>query len=151
MNPICGVLWIVSPRHWSASTTSFSLTPLDALYVLLIDSLRLLVVLLFYQPQNSQLWAVFNTGVLLPASCVLFDLFNSCTGVSLWHTLFLCPYHHIISYDRCYISHRGNENVTLTLSWNVISNAGGLPRVRGIGSTQVKLPNTYVQTGSNRF
>jgi len=45
----------------------------------------------------------------------------------------------------------GNENVTLTLSWNVISNAGGLPRVRGIGSTQVKLPNTYVQTGSNRF
>ena len=46
---------------------------------------------------------------------------------------------------------RGNENVTLTLSWNVIPNAGGLPRVRGIGSTQVKLPNTYVQTGSNRF
>ncbi|XP_067944673.1 signal peptidase complex subunit 3-like isoform X2 [Watersipora subatra] len=38
----------------------------------------------------------------------------------------------------------GNSNVTLTLSWNVIPNDGRLPRVQGIGSTVLKLPNTYL-------
>lgn len=40
----------------------------------------------------------------------------------------------------------GNENVTLTLSWNVIPNAGRLPRVQGLGSTTVKLPSTYAHS-----
>ncbi|XP_071846501.1 signal peptidase complex subunit 3-like [Apostichopus japonicus] len=40
---------------------------------------------------------------------------------------------------------KGNENVTLTLSWNVIPNAGLLPRIGGSGSTIVSFPNKYNQ------
>jgi len=38
---------------------------------------------------------------------------------------------------------RGNKNVTLTLSWNVIPNAGRLPLVRGSGRQVVVFPDEY--------
>lgn len=38
---------------------------------------------------------------------------------------------------------KGNKNVTLSLSWNVIPNAGTLPKVRGDGSHKFKFPNEY--------
>ena len=43
---------------------------------------------------------------------------------------------------------RGNKNVTLTLSWNVIPNAGTLPKVMGEGSHKFKFPEEY---SANRF
>jgi len=41
---------------------------------------------------------------------------------------------------------RGNKNVTLTLSWNVIPNAGNLPNLVGDGSHQFSFPNEYTTT-----
>lgn len=38
---------------------------------------------------------------------------------------------------------RGNKNVTLTLSWNVVPNAGTLPIIRGSGSHTFGFPNEY--------
>eukprot|EP00058_Branchiostoma_floridae_P025944 XP_002611434.1 hypothetical protein BRAFLDRAFT_117221 [Branchiostoma floridae] len=38
---------------------------------------------------------------------------------------------------------RGNQNVTLTLSWNVIPNAGTLPRISGVGSKTFQFPDEY--------
>ncbi|KAK6173593.1 hypothetical protein SNE40_017014 [Patella caerulea] len=43
---------------------------------------------------------------------------------------------------------KGNQNVTLTLSWNVIPNAGRLPKVKGTGSHSFVFPNDYT---SGRF
>uniref|UniRef100_A0A7E4VLY6 Signal peptidase complex subunit 3 n=1 Tax=Panagrellus redivivus TaxID=6233 RepID=A0A7E4VLY6_PANRE len=42
----------------------------------------------------------------------------------------------------------GNENVTLTLNWNIIPYAGYLPQAQAQGSYQVKFPKQYV---SGRF
>lgn len=38
---------------------------------------------------------------------------------------------------------RGNPNVTLTLSWNIIPNAGRLPIIQSIGSHSFKFPSEY--------
>ncbi|KAG8134746.1 putative Signal peptidase complex subunit 3 protein [Naja naja] len=38
---------------------------------------------------------------------------------------------------------KGNRNVTLTLSWNVVPNAGILPLVTGAGHISVPFPETY--------
>ncbi|KAJ6668641.1 hypothetical protein lerEdw1_012123 [Lerista edwardsae] len=38
---------------------------------------------------------------------------------------------------------KGNRNVTLTLSWNVVPNAGILPLVTGAGHVSVPFPDTY--------
>ncbi|XP_072024564.1 signal peptidase complex subunit 3-like [Amphiura filiformis] len=38
---------------------------------------------------------------------------------------------------------RGNKNITLTLSWNVVPNAGMLPMVYGDGSTMFGFPDEY--------
>lgn len=43
---------------------------------------------------------------------------------------------------------RGNKNVTLTLSWNVIPNAGTLPKVMGDGHHRFAFPEEY---SPNRF
>jgi signal peptidase complex subunit 3 len=42
-----------------------------------------------------------------------------------------------------YVVIRANKNVTLTLSWNVIPNAGTLPKVRGQGSHRMEFPSDY--------
>jgi len=41
---------------------------------------------------------------------------------------------------------KGHENVTLTLSWNIIPNAGLLPNVFAIGEHSFKFPDTYQMT-----
>ncbi|XP_046343005.1 signal peptidase complex subunit 3-like [Haliotis cracherodii] len=38
---------------------------------------------------------------------------------------------------------KGNKNVTMTLSWNVIPNAGTLPKVMGDGSHSFTFPDQY--------
>lgn len=38
---------------------------------------------------------------------------------------------------------RANKNVTLTLSWNVIPNAGTLPKVKATGSFRLQFPDEY--------
>ncbi|KOC71106.1 Signal peptidase complex subunit 3 [Habropoda laboriosa] len=38
---------------------------------------------------------------------------------------------------------RGNKNVTLTLSWNIIPNAGLLPSVNALGSHTFAFPSEY--------
>ncbi|KAL8207292.1 UNVERIFIED_CONTAM: Signal peptidase complex subunit 3 [Gekko kuhli] len=38
---------------------------------------------------------------------------------------------------------KGNRNVTLTLSWNVVPNAGILPLVTGAGHVSVPFPDAY--------
>jgi len=38
---------------------------------------------------------------------------------------------------------KGNPNITLTLSWNVIPNAGTLPIIRGLGSHSFSFPAEY--------
>ncbi|NWZ41690.1 SPCS3 peptidase, partial [Brachypodius atriceps] len=43
---------------------------------------------------------------------------------------------------------KGNRNITLTLSWNVIPNAGILPLVTGSGHVSVPFPDTYETTKS---
>ncbi|KFQ79617.1 Signal peptidase complex subunit 3, partial [Phaethon lepturus] len=43
---------------------------------------------------------------------------------------------------------KGNRNVTLTLSWNVVPNAGILPLVTGSGHVSVPFPDTYETTKS---
>ncbi|KAM9476659.1 signal peptidase complex subunit 3 [Clarias gariepinus] len=43
---------------------------------------------------------------------------------------------------------RGNKNVTLTLSWNVVPNAGILPLVMGSGHISVPFPESYESTKS---
>ncbi|XP_027001873.1 signal peptidase complex subunit 3 [Tachysurus fulvidraco] len=43
---------------------------------------------------------------------------------------------------------RGNKNVTLTLSWNVVPNAGILPLVVGSGHISVPFPESYESTKS---
>jgi len=42
----------------------------------------------------------------------------------------------------------GNENVTLTLNWNVIPNAGRLDKAVGTGSHAFSFPTTYIQSRS---
>ncbi|KAL3879040.1 hypothetical protein ACJMK2_031354 [Sinanodonta woodiana] len=42
---------------------------------------------------------------------------------------------------------KGNRNVTLTLSWNVIPNAGTLPKVMGEGSHRFAFPDEYSHHG----
>ena len=37
----------------------------------------------------------------------------------------------------------GHENVTLRLAWNVIPNAGNLPRIQSTGSHSFKFPKEY--------
>ncbi|KAK1174852.1 signal peptidase complex subunit 3 [Acipenser oxyrinchus oxyrinchus] len=43
---------------------------------------------------------------------------------------------------------RGNKNITLTLSWNVVPNAGILPLVMGSGHISVPFPDAYETTKS---
>ncbi|ERE89602.1 signal peptidase complex subunit 3-like protein [Cricetulus griseus] len=43
---------------------------------------------------------------------------------------------------------KGNRNVTLTLSWNVVPNAGILPLVTGSGHVSVPFPDKYEITKS---
>ncbi|KAL8597039.1 hypothetical protein ACOMHN_055632 [Nucella lapillus] len=43
---------------------------------------------------------------------------------------------------------KANDNVTLSLSWNVIPNAGGLPKVMGKGRHRIQFPSEYT---SGRF
>ncbi|NXC48761.1 SPCS3 peptidase, partial [Penelope pileata] len=43
---------------------------------------------------------------------------------------------------------KGNRNVTFTLSWNVVPNAGILPLVTGSGHVSVPFPDTYETTKS---
>ncbi|RLU22697.1 hypothetical protein DMN91_004975 [Ooceraea biroi] len=38
---------------------------------------------------------------------------------------------------------RGNKNVTLTLSWNIVPNAGLLPSVNALGSHTFAFPSEY--------
>ncbi|NXH18148.1 SPCS3 peptidase, partial [Bucco capensis] len=38
---------------------------------------------------------------------------------------------------------KGNKNITLTLSWNVVPNAGILPLVTGSGHVSVPFPDVY--------
>jgi signal peptidase complex subunit 3 len=38
---------------------------------------------------------------------------------------------------------RANKNVTLTLSWNVIPNAGTLPKVKATGQFRLEFPDEY--------
>lgn len=42
---------------------------------------------------------------------------------------------------------KANNNVTLTLSWNVIPNAGTLPKVTGKGAHKFSFPQDYAQSG----
>uniref|UniRef100_A0AAZ3Q3I9 Signal peptidase complex subunit 3 n=1 Tax=Oncorhynchus tshawytscha TaxID=74940 RepID=A0AAZ3Q3I9_ONCTS len=43
---------------------------------------------------------------------------------------------------------RANKNITLTLSWNVVPNAGILPLVMGSGHMSVPFPESYETTKS---
>ncbi|KAM4809211.1 signal peptidase complex subunit 3 [Rhinophrynus dorsalis] len=43
---------------------------------------------------------------------------------------------------------KGNRNITLTLSWNVVPNAGILPLVTGSGHISIPFPDTYKTTMS---
>uniref|UniRef100_A0AAY5KP15 Signal peptidase complex subunit 3 n=1 Tax=Esox lucius TaxID=8010 RepID=A0AAY5KP15_ESOLU len=43
---------------------------------------------------------------------------------------------------------RANKNITLTLSWNVVPNAGILPLVMGAGRMSVPFPESYETTKS---
>lgn len=43
---------------------------------------------------------------------------------------------------------RSNKNVTLTLSWNVVPNAGILPLVAGSGHISLPFPDQYEATKS---
>lgn len=43
---------------------------------------------------------------------------------------------------------RANKNITLTLSWNVVPNAGILPLVAGNGHISLPFPDTYETTRS---
>ncbi|KFP32378.1 Signal peptidase complex subunit 3, partial [Colius striatus] len=43
---------------------------------------------------------------------------------------------------------KANRNITLTLSWNVIPNAGILPLITGSGRLSVPFPDTYETTKS---
>eukprot|EP00064_Thunnus_orientalis_P017910 superscaffoldBa00003947_g17996 len=43
---------------------------------------------------------------------------------------------------------RANKNITLTLSWNVVPNAGILPLVAGSGHVSLPFPETYETTKS---
>ncbi|KAK7097321.1 signal peptidase complex subunit 3-like [Littorina saxatilis] len=38
---------------------------------------------------------------------------------------------------------KGNENVTMSLSWNVVPNAGTLPKVMGDGRHRIQFPTEY--------
>jgi len=49
----------------------------------------------------------------------------------------------LIGYKNCVPTFRANKNVTLTLSWNVIPNAGTLPKVKATGSFQLQFPDEY--------
>ena len=50
-------------------------------------------------------------------------------------------------YDQLCVSavtfYRSNKNVTLVLAWNVIPNAGILPKIWGRGSHRVEFPDDY--------
>lgn len=41
---------------------------------------------------------------------------------------------------------RGNKNVTLTLSWNIIPNAGWMPSISAIGSHTFAFPSEYTSS-----
>lgn len=41
---------------------------------------------------------------------------------------------------------RANNNVTLTLAWNVVPNAGTLPKIQGAGSHKFAFPDEYASS-----
>jgi len=46
---------------------------------------------------------------------------------------------------------KANKNVTLTLSWNVIPNAGTLPKIKATRSHRLEFPEEYSPNTNSRF
>ncbi|KAI8440438.1 hypothetical protein MSG28_001743 [Choristoneura fumiferana] len=46
---------------------------------------------------------------------------------------------------------KGHNNVTLTLSWNIIPNAGLLPNIMALGYHSFRFPTEYTQTRRNQY
>ena len=54
-----------------------------------------------------------------------------------------------VLYIPCCVVLRSNKNVTLTLAWNLIPNAGTLPKVSALGGGhRLEFPDEYA-TGTN--
>ena len=54
----------------------------------------------------------------------------------------------ILRLDRVVFVCRSNKNITLSLSWNVVPNAGILPLVAGSGQVSLPFPDAYETTKS---
>lgn len=92
--------------------------------------------------------------VLQPAfSCdvVFFNLYVS-FQVVLWDKIILRGENAVLDFKNMNTKYyfwddgnglRGHKNVTLTLSWNIIPNAGLLPTLFGLGEHSFKFPDQY--------
>ena len=60
-----------------------------------------------------------------------------------WSEFIFTLLHNWPKTSRFWFHFRGHKNVTLTLSWNIVPNAGLLPNIFGIGEHSFKFPDTY--------
>ncbi|CAH0387363.1 unnamed protein product [Bemisia tabaci] len=77
---------------------------------------------------------------------------NALNQVVLWDKIILRGENALLDFKNMNIKYyfwddghglKGNPNVTLTLSWNIIPNAGRLPIIQSIGSHSFKFPSEY--------
>ncbi|VVC91710.1 signal peptidase complex subunit 3 [Leptidea sinapis] len=80
---------------------------------------------------------------------------NELNQVVLWDKIILRGENAILDFKNMNIKYyfwddgnglKGHNNVTLTLSWNIIPNAGLLPNIGAIGQHSFKFPTDYTQT-----
>ncbi|CAK1551972.1 unnamed protein product [Leptosia nina] len=80
---------------------------------------------------------------------------NELNQVVLWDKIILRGENALLDFKNMNIKYyfwddgnglKGHNNVTLTLSWNIIPNAGLLPNIQAIGQHSFKFPTEYTQT-----
>jgi len=80
---------------------------------------------------------------------------NKLNQVVLWDKIILRGQNPIVNLKNLHTKYyfwddghglKGNQNVTMTLSWNIIPNAGSLPNIMGVGNHRVSFPAEYAKT-----
>ena len=85
-------------------------------------------------------WRCDCHGIALPFDWEVQEVITSCSG-----RLFV-PCNAVLLSNVVFL--RSNKNITLSLAWNVIPNAGTLPKVNGDGGYTFEFPTEYSSSRS---
>ena len=113
--------------------------------------IKLLAMICMFKTSTYELflkWAVIHDfrgmkdchGIALPFDWEVQEVITSCSG-----RLFV-PCNAVLLSNVVFL--RSNKNITLSLAWNVIPNAGTLPKVNGDGGYTFEFPTEYSSSRS---